>query len=51
MYFKLLITGIIFRVDHIHKKFIKTKNMKISMDYGEYNFSTQYENNSGKHFK
>jgi hypothetical protein len=46
MYHKIIIIGLISRVNHIHKKQIKLNGLTISMDYGEYNFLSEHENKS-----
>lgn len=50
MYFKIIIFGIVFCAKRVHEKLIKSKNMAISMDYGEYNFASDYEKNIGEKY-
>lgn len=38
-----MIIGIIFCVNHINKKLIKSNNMTISMDYSGHNFNSENE--------
>lgn len=49
MYFKIIIFGIIFCVNQIHKTMINSNKMTISIDYGEYNFGSK-ENEKGNYY-
>lgn len=49
MYHEIIIIGLILRVNNVQKRLIKSNAMTISMEYGEYNFSSEHKKKSEYH--
>lgn len=49
MYIRIVIIGVILCVNQVHKNLIRSKNMTISMNYGEYGLATEHEKKLGEY--